>query len=75
MKEKKERTRKEYAKGGSAQKMMTFRLDNELADWLQTIANKGRLINELLRKERERCWTEAHRDCADMPREIEDTLT
>ena len=75
MKEKKERTRREYAKGGSAQKMMSFRLDNELFDWLSTIANKGRLINDLLRKEKERCMAAAHRDCADMPRDIEDTLT
>lgn len=75
MKEKKERTRREYAKGGSAQKMMSFRLDNELSEWLKTIANKGRLINELLKKERERCRVLDHRDCADMPRDIEDTLT
>lgn len=75
MKEKKERTRREYAKGGSAQKMMSFRLDNELTDWMQTIANKGRLINELLKKERDRCRAEAHSDCADMPTDIEDTLT
>lgn len=58
-KEKKERKqyykrtsdRKEYGKhgDGSTQKMMSFRLDNDLVDWLKTVGNKGRLINHVLR--------------------------
>lgn len=51
-KEEKERTRREYASAGSRnQKMMTFRLDNENAEWLQQQANKGRYINELIARD------------------------
>ena len=56
MKQKKEveekvRTRREYAKAGSrSQKMMSFRLDDELAEFLERQTNKGRFINELIRK-------------------------
>lgn len=48
--------RKEYAKqgSGSQQKMMSFRLDADLKEWLDTKENKGRLINTLLRKKKER---------------------
>lgn len=47
--EKKERTRKAYApKGSRSQKMMTFRLDDELAEWLSQQENKGRYINRLI---------------------------
>ena len=50
-KQKKERNRKEYAKKGErSQKMMCFRLDNELETKLSTVKNKGRLINDLLHK-------------------------
>lgn len=55
-KEKAEKTRikREYAKRGSSnQKMMSFRLDNENAEWLQKQANKGRYINELIAKDRQ----------------------
>lgn len=45
--------RKTYGKEKS-QKMMSFRVDNGLLKWLATIPNKGRLINELLWKERTR---------------------
>lgn len=31
------------------QKMMSFRLDGDLSDWLNEQPNKGRLINNLLR--------------------------
>lgn len=54
--EKAEKTRikREYAKRGSInQKMMSFRLDNENAEWLQKQANKGRYINELIAKDRQ----------------------
>lgn len=50
-KEKTERNRKEYAKKGErSQKMMCFRLDNDLESLLSTVKNKGRLINNLLHK-------------------------
>lgn len=48
-KEPKERIRKEYAHvGGRSQKMMAFRLDLENIEYLNTKANKGRFINELI---------------------------
>lgn len=47
--EEKQRVRRAYNKGGSAQKMMSFRLDNELAEFLEQQGNKGRYINELIR--------------------------
>lgn len=55
-KEKAEKTRikRQYAKRGSSnQKMMSFRLDNENAEWLLKQANKGRYINELIAKDRQ----------------------
>lgn len=49
----KERIRREYAsKGNRSQKMMAFRLDLENIDYLNTKANKGRFINELIAKAR-----------------------
>ena len=50
MKEQKERQRKEYSKNGSAQKMVCFRADLDVAKILATVANKGRLINELVKE-------------------------
>lgn len=41
--------RKAYArKGERSQVMMSFRLDNENAEWLNQQPNKGRYINELI---------------------------
>lgn len=53
-KEEKARVRKEYAKGGSSQKMMTLRVDLDLMDWLTGQPNKGRYINNLIRADWER---------------------
>lgn len=51
--EKKERTRRRYAKRGETnQKMMSFRLDQENEFWLSTMPNKGRYINNLIRADR-----------------------
>lgn len=51
--EKKERTRRRYAKRGETnQKMMSFRLDQENEYWLSTFPNKGRYINNLIRADR-----------------------
>lgn len=36
------------------QRMMSFRLDNNLEEWLNRQPNKGRYINELIRKDSER---------------------
>lgn len=36
------------------QKMMSFRLDNDLAEWLNAQPNKGRYINLLIRKDMNR---------------------
>ena len=47
-------TRKAYsARGEQAQRMMSFRLDYENAEYLSTKPNKGRFINELLARARE----------------------
>lgn len=57
--EEKERMRKAYAKKGErSQHTMSFRLDNELADWLNQQPNKGRYINELIRADLERATWE-----------------
>lgn len=50
MEQKKERLRKEYAKGGSSQKMMAFRADADVVEILSRVANKGRLINDLVKR-------------------------
>ena len=50
MEQKKERLRKEYAKGGSSQKMMAFRADVDVVEILSKVANKGRLINDLVKR-------------------------
>lgn len=51
--EKKERTRRKYAKKGEkSQKLVAFRLDLENAFWLSTMPNKGRYINNLIRADR-----------------------
>lgn len=46
-----ERQRREYAPAGSrSQRMMSFRIDNDLLDWLNCHTNcKGRFINNVLR--------------------------
>lgn len=38
-------------KGERTQKMMSFRVDCDLIEWLNQQRNKGRLINELLHQE------------------------
>lgn len=49
------RIRKEYRKAdGRTQKMVSFRLDNELLYWLESQQNKGRYLNELIREDMER---------------------
>lgn len=51
----KERIRKEYKKAdGRTQKMVSFRLDNELGEWFASHENKGRYLNELVRQDMER---------------------
>lgn len=48
-----ERIRKAYApRGTRGQKMLNFRCDLENWEYLQTIPNKGRYLNELLARER-----------------------
>lgn len=51
--EPKERQRREYAaKGSRSQKMMTFRVDYENLEFLESKVNKGRYINDLLAQAR-----------------------
>lgn len=53
-KEKKETIRKDGKKNGvTTQKMMSFRVDYENWEWLETKVNKGRYINELIRIDKE----------------------
>lgn len=50
-----ERIRKESIKRGTrTQVVMSFRLDKDLHDFLQTKANKGRFINDLIREAKEK---------------------
>lgn len=52
-KEEKEYIRKAYApKGERSQKMMSFRVDNDNLDWLESQTNKGRYLNNLIAKDR-----------------------
>lgn len=47
-------TRKEYtARGKASQKMMSFRLDIENIEYLNTKPNKGRYINDLIAADRQ----------------------
>lgn len=47
--EKQERQRKAYAaRGERSQKMMSFRVDNEVSAWLNQQPNKGRYLNSLI---------------------------
>lgn len=46
--------RKTPRRDGRSQSMMTFRLDNELKEFLTQVKNKGRLINKLLEQEAEK---------------------
>lgn len=49
-----ERVRKAYSpRGERGQKMFNFRCDLENWEWLQHQPNKGRIVNELIRKARE----------------------
>lgn len=42
------------ANGSQSQKMMNFRLDLDLLQWLSTKPNKGRYLNDLIREDRDR---------------------
>lgn len=44
--------RRTHTKGFVTQKMMSFRLDNDNILWLESLPNKGRYINELIRIDR-----------------------
>lgn len=52
--ENKDRVRKAWKRGEVTQKLMAFRLDLENIEYLNTKANKGRYINELIAREREK---------------------
>lgn len=52
-KEAQPRTRREYAKRGERnQKMMSFRVDLDNIQWLESRENKGRYINQLIAEDR-----------------------
>lgn len=53
--EKTTQPRKAYAPDGQrAQKMFTFRMDSENFEWLAQQPNKGRYINDLISRDRDR---------------------
>lgn len=54
--EEKKQQRKKYAAAGErGQKMVSFRLDNDLAEWLDSKPNKGRYLNNLIREHWRQC--------------------
>lgn len=44
--------RKKSPKGERTQKMVSFRLDKDNIEWLSKQPNKGRYLNELVKKDR-----------------------
>lgn len=48
----KQQRKKRAANGGVTSKMMSFRIDAENVKFLDGVPNKGRLVNQLLDKER-----------------------
>lgn len=59
MEENKKQSRKDYKKHSeeaAAQKMMSFRVDARLLAWLNSKANKGRYINNLIAADMKRGW-------------------
>lgn len=49
------RIRKAYGKTGErTQKMVSFRCDNDILDWLNSHLNKGRYINDLIAADKKR---------------------
>lgn len=77
MKEQKERQRKSYKHGTITQKMMSFKIDLDIVDRLQMEVNKGRLINNLLRKYfgiAETPAVKADPDASPDENQIEDTM-
>lgn len=47
------RIKKPWKHGVRTQKMMSFKIDLDLVEYLNTKPNKGRYINELIRSEKE----------------------
>lgn len=41
-------------KGTRTQRLFTFRLDDENAEWLHSQANRGRYLNDLIKADREK---------------------
>lgn len=53
--EKTVQSRKQYGKRGEkSQKLIAFRCDIELLDWLKAQANMGRYLNDLVRADKKR---------------------
>lgn len=53
--EKTVQARKQYGKRGEkSQKLIAFRADIELLDWLKSQANMGRYLNDLVRADKKR---------------------
>jgi len=68
------RIRKDFDhKNGRTQKMMSFRIDLDVADWLGSVQNKGRYINELLRQAMANTSKEARAEIDPSTTQTEDT--
>lgn len=52
--EKSQERKKGRVNGSLTQKVYTFRLDDELIDWLYRQPNKGRYLNNLIRDDMEK---------------------
>lgn len=46
----KQQRKERAANGGSTQKMMSFRIDADIVEYLNTQRNKGRTVNDALRR-------------------------
>ena len=49
-----ERIKKTWKHGTVTQKMMSFKIDLELVEYLNTKPNKGRYINDLIKADKEK---------------------
>lgn len=46
----KQERKKRAVNGGASSKMMSFRIDADMVEYLNTVQNKGRTVNDALRR-------------------------
>lgn len=69
------RVRKAYTWGGITQKMMSFKIDLDMWERLNGEANKGRLINNLLRQHYKTSESAEDEDANPAEHDIEEYMT